>query len=111
MWTTIEKLREEGQAALERLQNRQPEVSQDDKTTANYSEKRAPIKADPSKTKHGGQVGDAKPPKAEDGAAAQNGKAGMPGVMNRRERRLAERNRMARAKEEENDSDGGGFFE
>jgi hypothetical protein len=111
MWATIEKLREQGQAALERLQNRQPEVSQDDKTTANHSKKRAPVKADASKTKHGGQAGDAKLPKTEDGAAAQNGKAGTPGVMNRRERRLAERNRAAKAKEGESDSDGGGFFE
>lgn len=111
MWTTIEKLREEGQAALERLQNRQPEVSQDDNTTANSSKKKAPVKTDASKTKHSGQAGDAKAPKTEDVAAPQNGKTGAPGVMNRRERRLAERNKAAKAKEEESDSDGGGFFE
>ncbi|KAK1826029.1 hypothetical protein QBC39DRAFT_365357 [Podospora conica] len=111
MWTTIEKLREEGQAALERLQNRQPEASQEDKPAVHNAKKRAHVKADGSKTKHSGQARDDKPPKREEAAAAQNGKTGTPGVMNRRERRLAERNRAAKAKEDGSDSDGGGFFE
>jgi len=109
MWTIIEKLREEGQAALEKLQNRQPEAPQDDKALVGNSKKRALVKAQLSKTKPDRKV-EGKSMK-EDGAAAQSGKAGAAGVKNRRERRLAERNAAAKAKEEESESDGGGFFE
>lgn len=92
MWTLVEKTREEGQAALERLQNRRPERSSADARPA--AEFKAAAKPLPAKKAKGD---------------LQKG----PTPSNRAERRKADREaaRANAAAESSDESDGGGFFE
>lgn len=86
MWTVVEKTREEGQVALEKLQNRRPQAVPDSEVA------KQPAKKQPAKD-------DTPAPQAPDKNAKKVG--------SRAERRALERARKA-ANEE---SDDGGFFE
>lgn len=87
MWTVIEKTREEGQSALEKLQNRRPQAAPTPEAA------QQPAKKQPANN-------DAPAPQVPD-----NKKKRRP----RAERRALERARQAEMANDE--SDGGGFFE
>lgn len=90
MWTIIEKTREEGQAALEKLQNRRPQPVPSS-GVAEQLAKKQPAKNDA-------------PAQQPDKKARKRGP--------RQERRALERARQAGIASDANDeSDGGGFFE
>ncbi|KAK3901842.1 hypothetical protein C8A05DRAFT_34473 [Staphylotrichum tortipilum] len=110
MWSVVEKTREEGQAALERLQNRRAEASSSNTETRSVrrpAERKAPT-AKPDSTSRSSNAPAAKPDSAN-------------GSLNRRERRKEARAAQSRrgkadeqagvAQDEADESDGGGFFE
>jgi len=101
VWTTVEKLREEGKEALERLQNRQPEGMVDvlDKGKSEVK----------SRTGAGAGGENSEPGKS---GAERNGKSLRKGTKwgkrgGRREPEL----QKGRGSDDGSDSDGGGFFE
>jgi hypothetical protein len=89
MWTVVEKTREEGKAALERLQNRRPQADSKPEATQ-QTEKEVPAKQPSAK-------------KAKKGAQQPGAKASKAGPRGER--------KAARANKDEDESDGGGFFE
>lgn len=108
MWAVVEKTREEGQAALERLQNRRAETpsstteARPARPARQPAERKAPA-AKPDSTSRSFDAPAEKPDSSSRG-------------MNRRERRKearASQSRRGKAdeKEEAEESDGGGFFE
>jgi hypothetical protein len=88
MWTVIEKTREEGQSALEKLQNRRPQATPTPETA-------------PQPAKKQSANNDAPAPQIPHNKAKKRGP--------RAERRALERARQAEMANDE--SDGGGFFE
>jgi hypothetical protein len=92
MWTVVEKTREEGQSALEKLQNRQPQSTSDTEAAQQPAEHDVP---------------------AKNLSSAQNGK--KRGARQEAKLSKSRSSRLekpeAKAKEEEDESDDGGFFE
>ncbi len=106
MWAVVEKTREEGQAALERLQNRRAETSSNN-TEARPPRQAAERKAPAAKPDSTSRNFDAPTEKPDSGSRG----------LNRRERRKearASQSRRGKAdaqREEAEESDDGGFFE
>jgi hypothetical protein len=95
MWAVIEKTREEGLAALERLQNRRPETSSTAKSTQKPADGEAPAKKSSSRKSKG-----APPQKKARTPARSNGKPSK-----------VEKEEDDNSDDNSDDSDGGGFFE
>ncbi|KAK4123696.1 hypothetical protein N657DRAFT_656061 [Parathielavia appendiculata] len=91
MWAVIEKTREEGQAALERLQNRRPQTSSNSETTPKPVERTVSAKQSSSKKTKG-------TPKLKSKTSAR-------GKPNKTEEEQTD------SDSDSDDSDGGGFFE
>jgi hypothetical protein len=90
MWAVVEKTREEGQAALERLQNRRPETSSTAKATQKPAEGEAPVTKSSSRKSKGA------PPQKKARAPARGNKPSKV---------------VEEADDDSDESDGGGFFE
>jgi hypothetical protein len=91
MWTVVEKTREEGQAALERLQNRRPQADSGSEAAQQPAQDDVTSKQHPKKKgRKGGQQRGAKTSKS--GPNQKKGQAG-------------------RTKDDDEGSDDGGFFE
>ncbi|KAL2256341.1 hypothetical protein VTK26DRAFT_1817 [Humicola hyalothermophila] len=92
MWTVIEKTREEGKSALEKLQNRRPQK---------FASSQSPNPSKPS-----AEINASTTKKGKKGAQAQKAKTVTQSRGGRAQQDTAET-----SDDEESDSDGGGFFE
>jgi hypothetical protein len=95
MWTVVEKIREEGITALERLQNRQPGRS-------------SGSTALPQQPKQGDRAKPSRPPskEAKEGTSPRNAR-----LSRSKPAKVDQEASEAGGQEESSDSDGGGFFE
>ncbi|KAK3296049.1 uncharacterized protein B0H64DRAFT_162056 [Chaetomium fimeti] len=91
MWTVVEKTREDGQAALERLQNRRPQTNSGPEVTGQPAQDDAPSKQQPTKKARKGVP----QPEAKTSKSRPNHKKGH----------------ARGTKDDDEGSDDGGFFE
>ena len=91
MWTVVEKTREEGQAALERLQNRRPQADSGSEAAQQPAQDDVTAKQQPAK-------------KGRKGAPQPGGKTSKSGPN-------PKKGQAGRTKDDDEGSDDGGFFE